>query len=51
MGKIIGLTFEDVPKITCPHCNKGFKSVEALEKHIAEKHLEENKNQSNGANE
>lgn len=51
MGKIIGLIFEDTPKFACPHCNKVFKSVEALEKHINEKHPEESKNPPNGTNE
>lgn len=36
MGKIIGLVFEE--KFVCPVCGKEYKSQEALEKHIKDKH-------------
>ena len=51
MGKIIGLTFEDTPKVDCPFCGKSYKSAEALAKHIVEKHPEESENQTNGTDE
>lgn len=43
MGKIIGLTFQETPSTSaekCPHCGKAYKSREALEKHIQDKHPE-----------
>lgn len=40
MGKIVGLVFEDEPVYTCPHCGKVYKTEEALEKHLKDKHTE-----------
>lgn len=43
MGKIIGLTFQEDASTSaekCPHCGKAYKSREALEKHILDKHPE-----------
>lgn len=37
MGKIVGLVFEK-PSFVCPVCGKEYKSEEALNKHIADKH-------------
>ena len=45
MSRTVGLTFpteaaESVEKFACPHCGKRYKSQEALEKHIRDKHSE-----------
>lgn len=44
MGKTVGLVFEPVGKCDtthpCPVCGKEYKSKEALNKHIADKHPE-----------
>lgn len=40
MGKIVGLTFDEVEALTCPHCGKEYKSPSALAKHIKEMHPE-----------
>lgn len=40
MGKIVGLTFEEVPALVCPHCGKEYKTPDALAKHIKDKHPE-----------
>lgn len=37
MGKIVGLVFEK-PSFACPVCGKEYKSEDALNKHIADKH-------------
>ena len=39
MGKIVGLVFED-EVYTCPHCGKVYKTEEAFEKHLKDKHTE-----------
>lgn len=41
MGKIVGLIFPDETAaeiFRCPHCEKEYKSAQALEKHLREKH-------------
>lgn len=40
MGKIVGLTFDEVPAHARPHCGKAYKTAEALAKHIKDKHPE-----------
>ncbi len=37
MGKVTGLIFTDAAH-TCPACGKEYKSREALEKHLRDKH-------------
>lgn len=39
MAKTIGLVFP-AAKFVCPQCGKEYKSQEALDKHIADKHPE-----------
>ena len=38
MAKIVGLTFTEAPANVCPHCGKAYKTLEALAKHIKDKH-------------
>lgn len=40
MGKIVGLTFDVAPALVCPHCGKAYKTPDALDKHIKDKHPE-----------
>lgn len=38
MRKIVGLVFaEETAKLACPHCDKKYKTREALAKHIKDK--------------
>ena len=41
MSRIIGLIPEPGPQYRCPHCGKEYKSEQALEKHIKEKHKDD----------
>ena len=50
MARIVGLVFPEAApveesasgeKYTCPHCGKEYKTAEGLEKHIKEKHPDE----------
>lgn len=40
MGKIVGLTFNEAQALVCPDCGKAYKTNEALDKHIKDKHTE-----------
>lgn len=41
MSRIIGLIPEPELQLSCPHCGKEYKSEQALEKHIKEKHKDD----------
>lgn len=44
MSKTTGLIFPGkATEYVCPHCGKAYKSAESLNKHIEEKHSEDNK--------
>lgn len=40
MGKIVGLQFPEAEGYACPHCGRGYKSKEAMIRHLREKHGE-----------
>lgn len=46
MGKIIGLIFKspvpDTEKYICPVCGKEYKTEEGLQRHMQDKHPEDN---------
>ena len=50
MARVVGLVFpeavpieepESAEKFICPHCGKEYKTAEGLEKHIKDKHPDE----------
>lgn len=38
MAKIVGLVFEKNQTHICPYCGRPYKSAEALDRHINDKH-------------